>query len=306
METRVLTVMLALLVMGGNAAADDAPRTSADMGLPQFHTTGGGDWHTAENWFEESTGESRVPGEYDIAYFGYRMTPEPAVVTFSDDAIANRIKVEGDRAPQPLTLELNGHTLTLNAQCEIKSPLIVVNGTITNTNRYIIDGGSLTIGSDATMTATGGIDMVTLKDGGLLEIAGGRLRQNTGLRDVRAEAGTTIHFTGEGGSIHGRHAELQPDATLRYTLANDGYREAPFVVAGIRSLGTLELAVAEDYEHNPGERFVLIAYGDAGRAVDGVEQTFTDLPEGAVLAVNGHQFQLSYVDRGVIAVTAQE
>ena len=140
-------------------------------------------------------------------YFGYKMSSEPATITFDQDAEAKNIAGD-DGGPQTLTLDLGGNTLKLFNESEIKSSLTLIDGTVAATNHLIVQpGATLTLGPDSTLKATGISNQVQVNDGGTLDLAGGRLEEMSGLRDLALNSGATL-IVRDGGSLKVRAGEI--------------------------------------------------------------------------------------------------
>ena len=265
----------------------------ASGALVQFTAAGGGDWNDAANWDTAS-----APTANDTAYFGYQFPGDDATVTLSDDAEAKNITGDAN-GPSSLTLDLGGNTLELSNQSDIKFSLTLTNGEVTLPNQFVVqDGGTLTLGEDAELNATGGTNAVQVDDGGTLALDGGSLAGHTALRDVVVNSGGTLKLTGTG-DLTARDLNLADDATLAVTLTEDGYEDAPLIVEGtVTGLGKLEVNLADGFTPEPGQTFYVIVY------YKNISDTFTNAAEGETVKAGSTAFTVKYHDDGQVSLTA--
>ena len=265
----------------------------ASGALVQFTAAGGGAWNEASNW-----DTANVPTANDTVYFGYQMPGDDATVTLSDDAEAKNLTGDAN-GPDALTLDLGGNTLELSNQSDIKFPLTITNGEVVVPNQFVVqDGGTLTLGEDADLKATGGTNAVQVDDGGTLVLDGGSLAGHTALRDVAVNSGGTLKLMGAG-DLTARDLNLADDATLAVTLTEDGYEDAPLTVEGnVTGLGELEVNLADGFTPEPGQTFYVIVY------FKGVSDTFTNAAEGETVKAGNTAFTVKYHDDGQVSLTA--
>lgn len=167
---------------------------------------------------------------------------------------------EAIRKNGPGILYILSH-LTLDGSTTVNGGALRVDGSLSNS--------PVTLNAGATLLGTGKVGGLTANSGGIVSPGATDPDSIEVLGDLTLAAGSTLNIR------------------LNGTTAGINYDQLR-VQGGVTLGGTLNVTAA--FIPAVGERFTLIE----NDGTDAVVGTFADLPEGAVLTINGRPFQISY------------